>query len=135
MREDEERFCRTSAGRMTRRLGFVDDVPRLLSAGDLFVLPSRWEGWPLALGEAMAAGLAPVGADCPGIRDIIVPNETGLLVAPEDSISLAGAVQMLADDPIVRDDLAAAGWGRIQEHFNIQRYIARHEALYESLAR
>ena len=135
LRDDVERFCRSPGGRMTRCLGFVDDVPKLLSAADLCVLPSRWEGWPLALGEAMAAGLACVGADCPGIRDIIVPNETGLLVAPEDSISLAGAIQMLADDPIVRDDLAIAGRNRIQEHFNIQRYIARHEALYESLAR
>ena len=130
-----DRFCRKPAGRMCRALGFVDDVPKLLNAADLFVLPSRWEGWPLALGEAMAAGLAAVGTDCSGIRDVLVRNETGLLVAPKDPVALAGAILMLADDPTTRTKLAAAAQDRIHRHFTIQQFIARHEALYDSLTR
>ncbi|MHC4985277.1 MAG: glycosyltransferase, partial [Planctomycetota bacterium] len=133
LRGSVDRFCRKPAGRMCRALGFVDDVPGLLSAADLFVLPSRWEGWPLALGEAMAAGLAAVGTDCSGIRDVLVPNETGLLVAPKDPVALAGAILMLADDPANRAKLAAAGRDRIHQHFTIQQFIARHEMLYDSL--
>jgi len=131
MRRRVERYCRQDDG--PRYLGFIDDVPALLSAADLFVLPSRWEGWPLALGEAMSMGLPAVGADSPGIRDVIDPGRTGLLVPAEDPAALAGAMTELAGDADLRQRLGLAGQRHIREGFSLGQYIAAHEALYESL--
>jgi len=131
LRRKVERYCRQDDG--PRYLGFVDDVPALLSAADLFVLPSRWEGWPLALGEAMSTGLPAIGADSPGIRDVIDPGRTGLLVPAEDPAALAGAMAELAGDADLRQRLGLAGQRHIREGFSIGQYIAAHEALYESI--
>lgn len=126
-----QRFCRAS-GR-ARCLGFVDDVPGLLNAADLFVLPSRWEGWPLALGEAMSTGLPAIGADSPGIRDVIDPGRTGLLVPAEDPAALAGAMAELAGSAELRQRLGSAGQRHIREGFSVGQYIGAHEGLYESI--
>jgi len=133
LRPQVESFCQTPAGQVCQVLGFVDDVRPLLSAADLFVLPSRWEGCPLALAEAMAMSLPAVGADVPGIRDMLVPDRTGLLVRPEDPAALAGAIATLAGDESLRRALGAAALHRAEACFGIDRYIAAHEAVYEDL--
>ena len=130
-----ERFCRSDAGRLCRHLGFAGDVAAVLSAADFFVLPSRWEGWPLALGEAMAAGLAAVAADVPGICDVLVDGQTGVMVPSEDPGKLADAMAMMAADERLRETLAAAGQRRIRDEFSIQTNVARHARLYQELAR
>lgn len=133
MRGKVRRYCKASGGR-ARWLGFVDDVPALMNAADMFVLPSRWEGWPLALGEAMAMGLPAIGADSPGIRDVISTGETGLLAPAEDPAALADAMARLAGDGDLRQRLGSAGQRHIREGFSIAKYIAAHEELYEQIA-
>jgi len=121
-------------GRSTRYLGHVDDVRGVLSAADLYVMPSRWEGWPLALGEAMSAGLPAVGTDVPGIRDLIVAGRTGLLVPPRDAVALAEAVERLAADKALRSRLGRAARKRMTERFSIDAAVAAHERLYDQIA-
>ncbi len=127
------RVCNASGGR-ARYLGYVDDTEGLLNGADMFVLPSRWEGWPLALGEAMAVGLPAIGADSPGVRDVITAAETGLLVPAEDAVALADAMARLAGDADLRRQLGQAGQQYIRDGFSIAKYISAHEDLYEQIA-
>jgi glycosyltransferase involved in cell wall biosynthesis len=129
-----EKYMAQGSGVNCRLLGFVADVREALNAADIFVLPSRWEGWPLALAEAMAAGLPCVGTDVPGIRDIVVGGKTGLLVPSQDPAALAGAIRDLTTDPALRDTLAAAGRQEILTKYSIQKNVAAHEKLYLEVA-
>ena len=121
-------------GRGVRALGHVRDVPAVLSAADVYVMPSLWEGWPLALGEAMSAGLPAVGTDVPGIRDLIVAGKTGLLIPKGDAAALAEAIERLIADRPLRLSLGRAARRRIVEHFAIDAAVAAHERLYDEIA-
>ncbi len=88
----EERVGQLGLGRRFRFLGHREDVPRILGALDLFVMPSLWEGMPYALVEAMAVGVPVVGSDIPGIADIVQPNQTGRLSPPGDPDALAETI-------------------------------------------
>jgi glycosyltransferase involved in cell wall biosynthesis len=75
------------------------ELRQLYRDADLFVLPSDREGMPLALLEAMAAGLPVVGTDVPGIRDVVTQGESGILVPPRDHVALRAALVGIAGDP------------------------------------
>jgi GalNAc-alpha-(1->4)-GalNAc-alpha-(1->3)-diNAcBac-PP-undecaprenol alpha-1,4-N-acetyl-D-galactosaminyltransferase len=88
--------------------GVVQDPTRLLKEADLFVMPSRYEGFPNALLEAMACGLPVIATDCDsGPRDIIRDNVDGLLVPPNDIAVLASAMDCLMGDQAERQRLGA----------------------------
>ncbi|MDO5626066.1 MAG: glycosyltransferase [Pseudomonadota bacterium] len=89
-------------------LGNVADLPERLTAVRLFVLSTRWEGMPLALVEAMAAGCACIGSDVVGVREVLAHGHTGLLVPPEDPQALADALQGLLQDDALAERLASA---------------------------
>ena len=120
-------------GHACRLLGFVDNVRDVLSAADIFVLPSRWEGLPLAGAEAMAAGLPVVATRVSGLCDIIADGQTGLLVEPDNIVALAGAVERLCGDADERVRLGQAGRGAIGRMCGIDANIAAHEVLYEQV--
>ncbi len=129
-----ESYLRTGeGGRRCRHLGFVRDVPSVLSAADVLAMPSRWEGFGLAAAEAMAAGLPVVGTDVSGLRDVIVDGQTGVLVAPDDAPGLAGALERLARDAGLRERMGQAGRRRATERFHIRDNVRRHENLYLEL--
>ena len=130
--------------RMTRELGIesrvfflgdVEDVSSLLQELDVFVLPSisRGEGCPVALLEAMAAGLPCVTSDVPGSRDVIEPGRSGLLAAAENVESLSQALTSLASSPSTRQDLGVAARQRIEKDYSIQTEVHRHETLYREV--
>ena len=79
--------------------GFSDEIPQVLAAMDIFVLPSLYEGLPYTLMEAMAAGCAVVATDVGGNRDLVQHGETGLLVPPADANALAQALICLLSQP------------------------------------
>jgi glycosyltransferase involved in cell wall biosynthesis len=114
--------------------GFVDDPVRVQAALDLYVAASRKEGLPLAVLEAMAAGLAVVATDVPGHRDVVVPGETGLLVAPEDPAELAEAVATLLSDPALRKSLGQAGRERVRREFGLGAMVDATAAVYRRAA-
>jgi glycosyltransferase involved in cell wall biosynthesis len=112
--------------------GRSDRVAELLREADLFVLPSRWEGLPNVVLEAMAARCPVVGTDVTGTRDLIVDGENGLLVPADDAAALAGAIMRALDDESLRKRLVAAGFATAQE-YSLSRMIAKHDALYTTL--
>ncbi|QTD47494.1 glycosyltransferase [Ottowia testudinis] len=89
-------------------LGNVADLPQRLAATRIFVLSTHWEGMPLALVEAMAAGCACIGTDVLGVREVIEHGRTGLLVPPEDAPALAAALQRLLHDAALAEQLGQA---------------------------
>ncbi len=116
-----------------RFLGHRSDVPALLAAADLFVLPSRFEGHPLAALEASALGLAVVGTRVCGLEEAVVPRETGLLVEPDRPQDLANAMLELMGDRERRRRMGEAGRRFVAEHYTAQQMAERTMALYDRL--
>lgn len=131
-----------SLARRARTLGIADrvifagvrsDIPRQLAAMDLFVLPTRREGFGVAFAEAMSMGKPVVGSDIGPIREVVVDGETGLLVPPDDPERLAQAIiTLLADEPR-RRAMGAAGRRRVEALFDEQTMCERTEAEYRRL--
>lgn len=113
--------------------GVVQEMRALMQAADLFVLPSRFEGLPLVLIEAMACGLAVVGTRIRGIADTAVEGESALLVDVDDAMGLASAMKALLCDPERRTALGAAGRRIVEEHYSLERMMADLERLYARL--
>jgi glycosyltransferase involved in cell wall biosynthesis len=107
------------------------DVPETLAGWDVFALPSRSDPFPIAMLEAMAAGLPVIGARVDGIREQITP-EAGLLVEPDDPESLAEAVLDLHADPERRERLGHGGWSRVASSFPLEREVEGLDAAYRS---
>ncbi|MCK6449708.1 MAG: glycosyltransferase family 4 protein [Alphaproteobacteria bacterium] len=108
-------------------------VRALLAASDLFVLPSRLEGLPVAILEAMAGGVAVIATPVGAIGDAIVDGETGLLVPPGDVAALGAAIGRLIDDAALRARLAANACARFEAMFTIDRTADAVAALYRAI--
>jgi glycosyltransferase involved in cell wall biosynthesis len=133
-RELESLVAELRLGGAVRLLGFVQDVRSVLSAADLLVMPSRWEGFGLAAGEAMAAGLPVIAGRAAGLRELVVEGETGLLVGADEPEEIARSIELLAYDPARRLAMGQAGERRVAESFAIERNVSTHERLYLSLS-
>jgi glycosyltransferase involved in cell wall biosynthesis len=118
-----------AAGRV-HFLGVCADVPELLSASDLFALASRWEGGPLVVLEAMAAGLPVAATAVGGINELTEPGVTALLVPQGDTGGLAGALAALVSDPERRRAMGEAGRRRAAR-FGVSAMIASYGELFE----
>jgi glycosyltransferase involved in cell wall biosynthesis len=121
----EPYFAGAGLGGRLRRLGYREDVPALLAAADIFVLPSHFEGLPMSVIEAMLTGLPVVATDIRGPREQVVEGETGLLVAPMQAAPLAAALRRLVDDPAARARMGAAGRVRALDLYDEARVVAR----------
>lgn len=111
-------------------LGWRRDLPDVLPAADLFVLPSLEDAFPTVLLEAMAAGLPVVATAVGGIPEIVEPDRTGRLVPPGDAEALARAAGELLDRPEVRTAMAEAACRRVRESFSVEGWVARLEEVY-----
>lgn len=112
--------------------GYVKDVPRLLAALDILAFPSHEESFGLGLTEAMAMRLPVVASGSAGVLDIVVDGETGLLVPPKDSQSLAAGIAALARDPEKRLRFGEAGRKRVEELFSMKSVVRRLEEFYSA---
>jgi len=114
-------------------LGERPDAGRLLRAFDIFALPSLYEGLPLALLEAMGAGLPVVASDLPAVREVMRTDQDGILVAPSDPGALAGALNTLLDDPDRAAAMGRSGRDRVRSDFSEDRMIQETLALYREV--
>lgn len=129
--------------RLAEELGIADHVEfsgwtsnpfKLVAAADVFVLSSRYEGFPNVLLEAMALGKAVVSTDCPsGPFEILGGGRYGMLVPPGDHRALAEALHTICTDEAVRNDLQQRSRERAED-FTLERMVAAYEALLDSLS-
>jgi glycosyltransferase involved in cell wall biosynthesis len=127
--ELEEQIRRTGAP--VHLLGRRDDVADLLAAADLVVLPSVWEGSPLAAQEALVAGRPLVATNAGGTADLV--GDGALLVPPADPAALATAIGSLLDDPAAVAALAARARAAVGRLPTEESVLARLAALYTEL--
>jgi len=104
-----------------------------INRSDVFVLPSRFEGHPKSLIEAMACGVAVLGTDVDGIRDVIDNERTGLL-CPATVDGIAESLRRLLSDAGLRNRLGAAASANAREHYDIDRVVKQELAVYESVS-
>jgi sugar transferase (PEP-CTERM/EpsH1 system associated) len=113
--------------------GYRADVPELLSAFDVFVQPSHFEGLPNTVLEAMAAALPVVGTEVGGTPELVIAGQTGRLVPPGDPDTLAGVIKVLLENPEERSSMGLAGRDRVQLHFSTKQMVQKTEQLYDEL--
>lgn len=114
-------------------VGDRSDVPALLAAADLFVMPSRTENMPAALIEAGLAGLASVAYNVGGVAEVVEHGLTGLLAPPQDFQELLRATASLCQDPGQRQAMGAAARHRCLELFDIKKVARQYEELFTRL--
>lgn len=114
-------------------LGSRNDVPRLLAAIDLLVLPSEFEGMPNVVLEAMWAGKPVVATNIPGTDEVLVDGVTGFLVPVGDRAAIARRANLLLEDAALRERMGLAGRRRIESTFGVDRMVAAHIETYRQL--
>jgi glycosyltransferase involved in cell wall biosynthesis len=134
LREElEADAARLGIAARVRFLGHREDVHDLLSIYDIFVLPSLSEGMPLALLEAMAAGLPAVASQVGGVTEVLEDRKTGFLVPPGDSRALADAIMTLLGNPPLANELAAAARQMAATRFSLAGMLRAYEGVYSEL--
>jgi glycosyltransferase involved in cell wall biosynthesis len=114
-------------------LGYREDIPELLVASDLFVLPSLYEALGLAAIEAMAAGKPVVASAVGGLRESVVDGVTGLLVPPKDPESLAAAIRRVLSDRALATSLGEVGRTRAIQFFSAKAMVSGVTQVYDEL--
>jgi glycosyltransferase involved in cell wall biosynthesis len=116
--------------------GWRRDMPELYAASDLFVLTTwGWEGLPLTILEAMAAGKPVVATRAGGIPEIVVEGETGLLVEPRNPAALAQALARMVAEPVLRRQAGSAGQQRVATHFALPVMVENTTRIYQHVLR
>jgi glycosyltransferase involved in cell wall biosynthesis len=137
-----EGSLRPSLEESVERLGLVDHVTftgwlssigAVMAAIDVMAIPSRWEAFGIVNLEAMAAETPIVGFAVEGIPEVVEDEVTGLLVPSGDIDALAEALVLLADDPLLREQLGLAGRRRLEAEFLPEKMVVQHVELYEWL--
>jgi glycosyltransferase involved in cell wall biosynthesis len=116
--------------------GWVDaaTVSGLLASADIFVLPSHHEGLPVAILEAMGAGLPVVTTPVGAIPELVIAQETGFLVPPGSAAELSAALVELIGNPELRMRLGKNARARIEQHFRVEVIAERFASMYRELA-
>lgn len=121
-------------GEAVRFLGYRHDAPSIMQAMDVVVLPSvAKEGLGVALVEAAFLGKPVVGSDAPGIREVLVDGETGLLAPVGDAEGLAEKTACLLEDPHRAREMGARGEQRARRMFTVEAMARRAEELYRQV--
>ena len=110
--------------------GFQEAMDTWYASLDALLMPSRHEGLPYALIEAMGAGLPIVASDVGGIREVLTDGETGLIVPPEDCAALARAIETLAASPELRQRLGHSASRFARAHLSAAQMTSAYEELY-----
>jgi glycosyltransferase involved in cell wall biosynthesis len=114
-------------------MGHRSDIPDLLANCDLFVLPSLYEGFPLSVLEAMAAGKPVVATTVSGTPEAVLDGVTGYLVPPGNPVALANAIRNVLSDLPRASQMGLAGKRRAQELFSVEAMVQRYDQVYAEL--
>ena len=125
---------RLRMGGAVRLIGHSDDVGTLMAMADLLLVPSRFEGLPLVVLEAFAAGLPVVAAAAPGVAEVVEDGKTGWLAPVGDADALADAAAAALDDAPARAAVARAAHAVWDRQYRAERMIAETGQLYRALA-
>ena len=112
--------------------GFRRDIARTLSAFDLSVFPSLWEGTPITAFEALAMGKPIISTDADGLLDILTPDRDAWIVPKRDAAALAARINWAMDHPAERTRLAAAAQ-EAGRRYDIDAFVRKMERLYQLL--
>lgn len=126
----EEQVRRANLSNSVHFLGYRSNVEAVLSGFDLFVLPSLTEGIPLALLEAMAAGVPVLATAVGGVPEVIEGCRSGCLVPPNDVEALHRTLEHLISDPAKRAHLARGGRARVEHLFDLEAMAHAYRVLY-----
>ena len=113
-----------------RFLGMREDVAALLGSLDVFVMPSVSEGLPLALLEAMSAGLPVVATNVGGMPDALAAGAAGIIVRAADPQALSAAILRLLRDPVAASQLGEAGAARFRARYTAEAMAHAYQSLY-----
>lgn len=111
-------------------LGIRKDIPALLQAADIFVLPSIWEGLPLVILEAMSAGLPILTTDVEGIDDVIINGESGIVTPLKDSYSLVDNLTYMVNNESLRRKIGNNAQIRFEENYTLEKMCLRYEEIF-----
>jgi glycosyltransferase involved in cell wall biosynthesis len=112
-------------------LGDRSDIVGLLADADIFLLPSRWEGLPISILEAMRAGLPVIASDVGGVAEAVTDGTTGFLVASQDAEQLRGRLQQMIDSPELMARMGRNGRNRYEADFQVESMVKRTISVYE----
>ncbi len=110
--------------------GNLVNLDQVMLAADVFIMSSLWEGLPLVLLEAMAAGLPGVAYGIPGIEELIVPGENGVVVPVGNPEALADGLAELLQDPLKRQEMGQAGRRFVEREYGFSQVIDKLVELY-----
>jgi glycosyltransferase involved in cell wall biosynthesis len=113
--------------------GFRKDVARMMSVLDILAFPSHEESFGMTLTEAMAMRLPVVASGNAGVLDIVVDNESGVLVPPKNYQALADGIVKLARSPLLRRKFGENGRKRVEQRFSLQSVVGRLEGYYKGI--
>jgi glycosyltransferase involved in cell wall biosynthesis len=130
----EQRIAELGLGASVELLGNRNDIPELLARMDIFVLPSKREGFPVSILEAMAAGRPVVATDVGGVSEVISSGKNGLVVPPENPDALADALLFLLDNPHKAIEMSALGAATVLEHFSVTGMMKKYVALFQGVS-
>jgi glycosyltransferase involved in cell wall biosynthesis len=126
-----ERVAASAHSSRIALIGFCPDVAEFHRELDVFVLSSRREGMPLALLEAMAAGLPVVATRAGGVAEVLADQEGGTVVDVDDAVALADGMERLVRDPALRRRLGNDARRRVTERYGIERRARELAAVYD----
>ncbi len=130
-RDLKDRASSLGVSEWTSFLGTRRDIAEILKSLDIFVMPSLWEGFSVAMLEAMAAGLPVVISDVGGVSQTLGENEYGIKVPAGNAAELASAIRLLAEDPDGRASLGRSARKRVLAKFSIDVMMAALDRVYE----
>lgn len=114
-------------------LGFQKDVFYWMAKAKVMVLPSRWEGLPIALLEAMAFGIPVICTTVGGIADVIEQDDSGILIPPGNTNELSAAICRILEDGDLRDRLATRARVTVNERFDVKKLVKQILDLYRTM--
>jgi hypothetical protein len=127
--------ARLNISEQVKFLGFRDDVPVLMSAADMFLFPSRFEGMPNSVLEAMGYGLAVIATDVQGVDELIRNEENGIIVPVENTAAISRAILRLANSPEERRRLGRAAHDTIKQKYTLDAMCVQYERLLMAKSR